>query len=145
MTSSLTSAITSSIHRAIVLLFTIVRRECVECIAQGHVTGVTRYCAIVTSSSKGSLRQKLKVLRSSWKSAQACFRPRPTRCRCRFYVKMTSSHHATTPILLTCYVKNHDCSLDIARRRDGGSFSIRWRHLLHENSVSRLHWNLTPT
>ena len=50
-----------SIVPAIVLMFAIVRRECVECIAQGHVTGVTPYCAIVTSSSKGSLRDTSKI------------------------------------------------------------------------------------
>ena len=37
------------------ILFAIVLRECVECVAQGHVTCATPYCAIVTSSSKGSL------------------------------------------------------------------------------------------
>ena len=57
----MTSAITSSIRKAIVLLFAIVLRECVECIAQGHVTGVTPYCAIVTSSSKGSLLDASKI------------------------------------------------------------------------------------
>ena len=30
-------------------------------IAQGHVTGVTPYCAIVTSSSKGSLPDGSKI------------------------------------------------------------------------------------
>ena len=61
MTSSMTSAITQSIVPAIVLLFSIVRRECMECIVQGHVTGVTPYCAIVTSSSKGSLLDASKI------------------------------------------------------------------------------------
>ena len=32
-----------------------------ECIAQGHVTGDTPYCAIVTSSSKGSPRDASKI------------------------------------------------------------------------------------
>ena len=61
MTSSMTSAIRQSIVPAIVLLFSIVRRECMECIAQGHVTGVTPCCAIVTSSSKGSLLDASKI------------------------------------------------------------------------------------
>ena len=55
MTSPMTSAITSSIRKAIVL------RECAECIAQGHVTGDTPYCAIVTSSSNGSLLDASKI------------------------------------------------------------------------------------
>ena len=54
-------------------------------------------------------RQKLKMLRSSWKSVQVCFRPRPTRWRRRFDVKMTSSRcHAH---LLTCYVKNQSAQI----------------------------------
>ena len=61
MTSPMTSAITSSIRKSIVLLFAIVRRECAECIAQGHVTGDTPYCAIVTSSSTGSLLDASKI------------------------------------------------------------------------------------
>ena len=32
-----------------------------ECIAQGHVTGATPYCAIVTSSSNGSLLDASKI------------------------------------------------------------------------------------
>ena len=32
-----------------------------ECIAQGHVTGATPYCAIVTSSSNGSLLDASKT------------------------------------------------------------------------------------
>ena len=54
-----------SIVPAIVLLFSIVHRECAECIAQGHVTGDTPYCAIATSSSNGSLLDASKI-----KSAQ---------------------------------------------------------------------------
>ena len=50
---------------SIVLLFAIVRRECVECIAQGHVTGVTPCFAIVTSSSKGSLLDASKIKSAS--------------------------------------------------------------------------------
>ena len=57
----MTSAITQSIRKAIVLLFSIVRQECAECIAQGHVTGATPYCAILTSSSNGSLLDASKV------------------------------------------------------------------------------------
>ena len=41
--------------------YSIVRRECVECIAQGHVTGVTPDCTIVTSSSKGPVLDASKV------------------------------------------------------------------------------------
>ena len=47
-------AITQSIVPAIVLLFAIVRRECAECIAQGHVTGVTPYCAMLRSLGWGT-------------------------------------------------------------------------------------------
>ena len=61
MTSRKKSAFTSSIHRSIFLLSAIVRQECVECIAQGHVTGDTPYCAIVTSSSNGSLLDASKI------------------------------------------------------------------------------------
>ena len=61
MTSSVTSAITSSVVPAIVLVFAIVGQECAECIAQGHVTGATPYCAIVTSSSNGSLLDASKI------------------------------------------------------------------------------------
>ena len=61
MTSLMMSEITQSIVPAIVLLFAIVRRECMECIAQGHVTGATPYCAIVTSSSNGSLLDASKI------------------------------------------------------------------------------------
>ena len=32
-----------------------------ECIAQGHVTGATPYCAIMTSSSNGSLLDASKI------------------------------------------------------------------------------------
>ena len=32
-----------------------------ECIAQGYVTGATPYCAIVTSSSNGSLLDASKI------------------------------------------------------------------------------------
>ena len=56
MTSSMTPEITQSIVRAIVLLFSIVRRECVECIAQGHVTGATPYCAMLRSLGWGDHR-----------------------------------------------------------------------------------------
>ena len=42
-------------------MFSIVRRQCVECIAQGRVTGVTLYCVIVTSSSNGSLLDASKI------------------------------------------------------------------------------------
>ena len=42
-------------------MFAIVRRERMECIAQGHVTGATPYCAIVTSSSNGSLLDASKI------------------------------------------------------------------------------------
>ena len=42
-------------------MLAIVRRECVECIAQGHVTGATPYCAIVTSSSNESLLDASKI------------------------------------------------------------------------------------
>ena len=58
MTSPMTSAITQSIRKSIVLLFAIVLRECAECIAQGHVTGATPYCAIVTSLTGGSPLEK---------------------------------------------------------------------------------------
>ena len=61
MTSPMTSAITSSFRKAIVLLFAIIRRECMECIAQGHVTGATPYCVIVSSSSNGSLLDTSKI------------------------------------------------------------------------------------
>ena len=61
MTSPMTSAITQSIVPAIVLLFAIVLREYVECNAQSHVTDVTPYCAIVTSSSNGSLLDASKI------------------------------------------------------------------------------------
>ena len=62
-----TSEITQSIVPAIFLLFAIVRRECLECIAQGHVTGATPYCAMLRSLGWGTTtwRQKLKVLLSS--------------------------------------------------------------------------------
>ena len=43
-------------------MFAIVLPECVECIAQGHVTDVTPYCTIVTSSSKGSLLDASKII-----------------------------------------------------------------------------------
>ena len=49
--------ITQSIVSAIVLLFAIVLRECVECTAQGHVTGATPYC----TSSNGSLLDTSKI------------------------------------------------------------------------------------
>ena len=42
-------------------MFAIVRRECMECIAQGHVTDATPYCEIVTSSSNGSLLDASKI------------------------------------------------------------------------------------
>ena len=42
-------------------MFSIVRRKYAECIAQGHVTGVTPYCVIVTSSSNGSLLDASKI------------------------------------------------------------------------------------
>ena len=61
MTSPMTSAITQSIRKSIVLLFAIVLRECAECIAQGHVTGATPYCAIVTSLTGGSPLEKSKI------------------------------------------------------------------------------------
>ena len=38
-----------------------VRWEYVECIAQGHVTGVKTYCVIVASSAKGSLLDASKI------------------------------------------------------------------------------------
>ena len=57
----MTSAITQSIRKAIVLEVAIVLRECMEYIAQGHVTGATPYCAIVTSSSNGSLLDASKT------------------------------------------------------------------------------------
>ena len=60
MTSPMTSAITQSIRKSIVLLFAIVLRECAECIAQGHVTGATPYCAIVTSLTGGVTTRKVK-------------------------------------------------------------------------------------
>ena len=50
-----------SIVPAIVLLFAIVHREFMECIEQGPVTGATPYCAIVTSSSNGSLLDASKI------------------------------------------------------------------------------------
>ena len=67
MTPSMASEITQSVVTDIVLLFAIVLRECVECIAQSHVTGIMPYCAIVTSSSKSHCltHQTLNVLRSS--------------------------------------------------------------------------------
>ena len=54
MTSPMTSAITQSIRKSIVLLFAIVLRECAECIAQGHVTGATPYCAMLRSLGWGT-------------------------------------------------------------------------------------------
>ena len=81
-------------------------------------------------------RQKLKILRSSWKSVQVCFWVRPTPWRRRFYVKMTSSRcHAHFTDLLReksrcsdCSENLHDCNLDIGRHDDGVSFSKLWRH-----------------
>ena len=95
MTSPIMSAIKQSNRKTIVLLFAIVRRECVECIAQGHVTGVTPYCVIVTSSSKGSLldASKIKSAPIELKIGTGMFRVRPTRLWRRFYVKMTSSRY----------------------------------------------------
>ena len=43
------------------ILFAIVLRECVECVAQGHVTCATPYCAIVTPSSEGSSLDASKI------------------------------------------------------------------------------------
>ena len=61
MTSPMTSAITQSIRKAIALVFSIDRRKCVECIAQGHVTGVTPYCAMLRSLGWGYHRLASKI------------------------------------------------------------------------------------
>ena len=113
----------------------IVRRECAECIAQGHVTGVTPYCAIVTSSSKGSLldTSKIKTAPIELKIGTGMFSTTPDTMAMSVYVKMTSSrYHAHFTHLLRekskcsdCAENLHDCSLNIGRRRDGASFSIR--------------------
>ena len=134
MTSPMTSAITLSIRIAIVLVFAIVLQECVECIAQGHVTGATPYCAMLRSLGGGTTarRQNLKVLRLSWNLVRVC----PTRWRHRFYVKMTSSRcHAHLTHLLREKSKCsdraenlHDCTLDIARHDSGVYFAWKWRH-----------------
>ena len=59
---------------------------------------------VINRGDHHSKSQKFKVLRSRWKSVRVCFRVRPTRWRCLFCAKMTSSRcHAH---LLTCYVKN---------------------------------------
>ena len=60
MTSPMTSAITQSIRKSIVLLFAIVLRECAECIAQGHVTGATPYCAMLRSLGWGTTAWQVK-------------------------------------------------------------------------------------
>ena len=77
MTSSMASAITQSIVPAIVLLFSLVHRECLECIAQGHVTGATPYCAIVTSASNGSLLDASKSARIELKFSTGVFSSTP--------------------------------------------------------------------
>ena len=61
MPSPMTSAITQSIRKAIVLGVDIVLWECMECIAQSHMAGATPYYAIVTSSSNGSLLDASKI------------------------------------------------------------------------------------
>ena len=90
---------------------------------------IAQWCDL-SAAETTAWRQILKVLRSSWKSAQVCFRPRPTRWRCQFYVKMTSSccHAHFTHLLREkskcsdCAENLHDFSLDIDRRRGGVSF-----------------------
>ena len=111
MTSPMTSAMESRdrwrhsvLTSAILLLFAIVLEVCLECITSPLATPLLRNAAISRLGDHRLVSQKIKVLRSRWKSVRVCFRVRPTRWRCLFCAKMTSSRcHAH---LLTCYVKN---------------------------------------
>ena len=105
---------------------------------------------VINRGDHSLVGQKFKVLRSRWKSVRVCFRVRPTRWRCLFCAKMTSSRcHAH---LLTCYVKNKGApialkictsivstSVDVVavlvfRNSDVITVPRPLAHMLHENS-----------